>query len=221
MGMKKMTSTELADVAGSIFGSHWQTALAKHLKINPRTVRRWAAGDFPIPDQIAAELRVLATQGSIPDQDEWIIGQCPEGVREYLVHLTVPRFIARIMINEDEDSGGMADARHAHATAGGETIVITQWIDPPPQSGARISDLFAEAERVIDDYTEEPAPDEADPVATALADYTHQFEDQCRAGWPETLKFRDPETEAEAEAFQIMISELQAQFGAALKFTTH
>lgn len=57
-----MTPSEFHTVAVAILGTStgWQTGIARRLGVNPRTVRRWVAGDTRIPDGVAAELARLA-----------------------------------------------------------------------------------------------------------------------------------------------------------------
>lgn len=59
-----MTPDELEQAGRLLFGDVWQTALARALRTTPRTVRRWAAGDAPIPGpaQVAIEMLVQAHQ---------------------------------------------------------------------------------------------------------------------------------------------------------------
>jgi hypothetical protein len=58
-----MTPDELRSISNSLFGPRWQTSLARFLKhddgkhVNPRTVRRWAKGDLPVPAAVALLLR--------------------------------------------------------------------------------------------------------------------------------------------------------------------
>lgn len=84
----------------------WQTAIARRLPVEARTVRRWlVAGETPEwVDGRMAEL--MGGLGASPwPRDEWLIG---DGVtadgrrREYIVHLVAPRFVARIVAVEDE-----------------------------------------------------------------------------------------------------------------------
>lgn len=51
-----MTPTQLTKLGERIYGPGWQSALARDLGKNDRTVRRWLAGDFNIPDTIVEEL---------------------------------------------------------------------------------------------------------------------------------------------------------------------
>lgn len=48
-----MTPDALAKRASRRFGPQWQSALARHLGITSRTVRRWVSGDTPIPPWVA------------------------------------------------------------------------------------------------------------------------------------------------------------------------
>lgn len=51
-----MNKEFLAKVGVACFGNTWQTDLAKALTVNNRTVRRWASGETPIPQNIKNEL---------------------------------------------------------------------------------------------------------------------------------------------------------------------
>ena len=86
----------------------WQTAIAKRLGIEPRTVRRWIqAAETPawVDQQLAS---LMGGVGASPwPRDEWIIG---DGVtqdgrrREYIMHVAPPRFVARIVAVDEDDS---------------------------------------------------------------------------------------------------------------------
>ena len=54
-----MTPTELRRLGERLYGDNWQTALARTLQVNPRTVRRWAAGDTEIPGPVEVAVRAL------------------------------------------------------------------------------------------------------------------------------------------------------------------
>lgn len=79
----------------------WQSAIARRLGVESRTVRRWLAASATPPwvDDRLAEL-MGATEIAPWPRDEWVIG---DGVtadgrrREYIVHLAPPRFAARIV----------------------------------------------------------------------------------------------------------------------------
>ena len=54
-----MTPSDRLSAAGrALYGQHWQSALARDLGVNDRTVRRWAAGQEP-PETVWAEVRSL------------------------------------------------------------------------------------------------------------------------------------------------------------------
>ena len=52
----------LETIGHALYGSAWQRALATALRVNERTVRRWYAGDYRIPDGVWPELRDLLTK---------------------------------------------------------------------------------------------------------------------------------------------------------------
>lgn len=45
-----MTPKRLQRIGVRLFGRRWQSTMARHLGTTPRTVRRWAAGDAPVPE---------------------------------------------------------------------------------------------------------------------------------------------------------------------------
>jgi hypothetical protein len=45
-----LTPATLNRIGTALYGGYWQTQLADALGVNQRTVRRWVAGDLPIPD---------------------------------------------------------------------------------------------------------------------------------------------------------------------------
>lgn len=57
--MLKITVDQLTAIGTALYGSQWQSALARELKIVDRTMRRWVAGESPIPTGIIAELHRL------------------------------------------------------------------------------------------------------------------------------------------------------------------
>ncbi len=50
----------LREAAAALYGPQWQSALARDLGVNGRTVRRWAAREFSPPARIYADLARLA-----------------------------------------------------------------------------------------------------------------------------------------------------------------
>lgn len=84
----------------------WQSAIAKRLAIEPRTVERWLKAR-KTPEWVDAKLAELmgGISASPWPRDEWMIGDgvTADGrVREYIVHLMPPRFVARIVAMEDD-----------------------------------------------------------------------------------------------------------------------
>lgn len=51
-----MTPNLLRRVGEALFGERWQSSLARDLAVSDRTMRRWAAGDVPIPHAVAVDL---------------------------------------------------------------------------------------------------------------------------------------------------------------------
>jgi DNA invertase Pin-like site-specific DNA recombinase len=48
-----MTPAELREIGERLYGRRWQTKLARRLKVDPRTVRRWLSGDRKISPLVA------------------------------------------------------------------------------------------------------------------------------------------------------------------------
>jgi DNA-binding transcriptional regulator YiaG len=53
-----LTPEQLATCGQTLYGEQWQSALARRIGVDARTVRKWLAGDRAIP-QPAAELLAL------------------------------------------------------------------------------------------------------------------------------------------------------------------
>lgn len=64
-----MTPDLLREVGEALYGPRWQSALAADLDVTDRTMRRWAAGDGPIPDGVRDDLRaaIKARRAKISD----------------------------------------------------------------------------------------------------------------------------------------------------------
>lgn len=58
MNAKKSAQT-FATVGETLYGSRWRSELAAELDVNERTVRRWAAGEQPVPLTVWAELEAM------------------------------------------------------------------------------------------------------------------------------------------------------------------
>ncbi len=74
-----MTNPNLLRACGeALFGSRWQTDLSEALDVDDRTIRRWLAGDSPIPMGLNIDLlRLLTERGA--DIDE-LIEKCKRAV---------------------------------------------------------------------------------------------------------------------------------------------
>lgn len=151
----------------------WQTAIARRLGIESRTVRRWlAAGEAP--EWVGEKLRALmggSGRGPFP-RDEWMAG---DGVtadgraREYIVHLAPPRFVARVVAIDDS---GLPEAAEepadvltgiVYSAAEGTLLCEIDWIDQPRpgeitqlmEAAADALDLLAERAAERDDFKSE------------------------------------------------------------------
>lgn len=51
--------TKLETAARALFGEAWQSALARAVRVNDRTVRRWHGGQSPVPVGIWPELKEM------------------------------------------------------------------------------------------------------------------------------------------------------------------
>jgi hypothetical protein len=54
-----MSPDDLATRGRALYGERWQTPLAHDLGVADRTVRRWLAGETPIPGGVDSELRKI------------------------------------------------------------------------------------------------------------------------------------------------------------------
>jgi hypothetical protein len=57
-----MTPDELREIGEKLFGSTWQTPMARALPVSTRTIRYWLSGKRKIRPVIAARIR------SLPDE---------------------------------------------------------------------------------------------------------------------------------------------------------
>ncbi len=69
---RPMSTPELRDYCSRLYGAHrWQTALARELQVNDRTVRRWAAGASEIPQTVALCVRLMLFLNDLSWLGEW------------------------------------------------------------------------------------------------------------------------------------------------------
>ena len=53
-----MTPDMLRRIGIALYGHEWKGAMARKLQVNERTVRRWAAGAYPVPKEISGTLSI-------------------------------------------------------------------------------------------------------------------------------------------------------------------
>lgn len=58
----KLDADTLGAVGTSLYGPHWQTPLSEALGVADRTVRRWAIGQFNIPDGVWLDIADLCRE---------------------------------------------------------------------------------------------------------------------------------------------------------------
>lgn len=58
--MKRDRDT-LREVGEALYGPLWQSVLSRELKIADRTMRRWAGGQFPVPEGVWAQIATLCS----------------------------------------------------------------------------------------------------------------------------------------------------------------
>lgn len=54
-----MTPADLEARAAAMYGQDWQSPLARRIRVDARTVRRWKAGEREIPDWLDVILSLL------------------------------------------------------------------------------------------------------------------------------------------------------------------
>jgi hypothetical protein len=144
----------------------WQSAIARRLNVDSRNVRRWIQ-DGKTPDWVDGKLAEMMGAAEIRPwpRDEWVLG---DGVtadghrREYIVHLAAPRFVARVVMCDDEGLP-MPDEEPANVVSGTvyvadasdfdrQTILCEiEWIDEV--SPGQITQLLEAAADAIDEMS--------------------------------------------------------------------
>ena len=100
-----MTSEEFIQNSIALIGTTigWQSAIARRLGVNNRTIRKIVKGDLKISDGLAKDLLDLLGENA-PQiiHAEWILGQGDDN-REYLIHTRHPRFQCLVLdLNDPE-----------------------------------------------------------------------------------------------------------------------
>ncbi|MDE1904999.1 MAG: hypothetical protein KGH75_00930 [Rhodospirillales bacterium] len=154
-----MTAPELRALGAARYGHDWQSALARAVGVNPRHMRRLAAGTVAITEGMAADI-LRALGRTAPDHDAWprdlyITGDCAATGREYVIRTRAPRFIARVVAlgfdGEPEPEEAPVDTLAGVTyAAGGFLLAEISWIDAPPPE-AELHRLLAEAAAAIED----------------------------------------------------------------------
>lgn len=69
---RPMTVEELGRHCTRLYGARrWQTALARELQVNDRTVRRWVSGASPVPQSVALCVRLMVFLDELSWLGEW------------------------------------------------------------------------------------------------------------------------------------------------------
>ena len=64
-----MTPDQLRTIGVALYGPRYKDAMVRDLRVSRRTLDRWLAGSFAIPDNIGAELAVIC-RAQFNDIDE-------------------------------------------------------------------------------------------------------------------------------------------------------
>ena len=60
-----MTPELLTECGQVLYGQQWQSALARDLGVGDRTIRRWVAGQFPVPVGVRADLVTMLKERGV------------------------------------------------------------------------------------------------------------------------------------------------------------
>lgn len=59
-----MSPADFTRIGQVLYGAHWKPPMARALDVAERTIRRWAAGEWPVPEDVPAKLLRLLGQRS-------------------------------------------------------------------------------------------------------------------------------------------------------------
>lgn len=57
--MTTLTATQLTAIGVALYGTQWQSDLARALNVDSRRVRQWLNNERPIPEWLSSELNTL------------------------------------------------------------------------------------------------------------------------------------------------------------------
>ena len=63
-----MEASDLRTAGEELYGRFWQTKLAKELKVDPSTVRRWNSGAVAVPGPVAVAIRCMLRLKALRDR---------------------------------------------------------------------------------------------------------------------------------------------------------
>src|SRR3546814_15324253 len=67
-----MTADQLREFCTRLYGAgRWQTALSRELRVNDRTVRRWASGRARIPPPVEPCVKLMVFLDELSWRGEW------------------------------------------------------------------------------------------------------------------------------------------------------
>lgn len=77
-----MTPDTLSRIGQALYGSRWQSELARALGVSDRTMRRWVVGQNPIPDGVTKELESLRQEHirQLQDLESELMGEAARTV---------------------------------------------------------------------------------------------------------------------------------------------
>lgn len=128
-------------------GAGWLPRASVLLGVEVRGLRQMLAGDRPVPPGLAAQISTLLTGG-----DRWVLGDGDRTGGAWLIHLRQPRFVARLVDEDDPETARGADTLSGLTLALAGSLVLCQivWIDPPPPDLHPLLNAAAEAvERLL------------------------------------------------------------------------
>lgn len=130
---------------GSAVG--WQSALARALDVDSRTIRR-AVTDGPSDNLARALLDLIGDSAPVRVPAEWVCGDGSDG-REYLIRLRPPRFLCLVLADEEYEA--FEPKSGADYETDGQVLCAFQWIDRRPDNLTSILESACDA---LDEFTQ-------------------------------------------------------------------